>query len=77
MQQECDLLCSERWEAPLLGHRRRLQMRLKFKLTVWVRAVGPVWTLPELAQVALEALANSRCEGSAFRAERANQRACG
>lgn len=50
-------------------------MRLKFKLAVWVRAAGPVWTLPELAQVALEALANSRREGSAFRAEWAEQRA--
>lgn len=49
-------------------------MRLKFKLIVWVRAVGPVWTLPELAQVALEALGNSKCEGSPFRAEWANQR---
>lgn len=43
MQQECDLF-SERWEAQLLGHMRRLKMRLKFKLTVWVRGISPVWS---------------------------------
>lgn len=78
MQQECDLF-SERWEAQLLGHMRRLKMRLKSKLTVWVRGISPVWsflmyleglspTLPELAQVALEALGSSGFEGSLFRA---------
>lgn len=45
----------------------RLEMRLKFKLTVWVREVGPIWTLPELAQLTLE-VSNSRFEGSPFRA---------
>lgn len=29
-------------------------MRLKFKLAVWVRELGLVRTLPELAQLALE-----------------------
>lgn len=58
MQQDWDLLCSERWKAQLPGHTRRLKM-LKFKLSIWVRGVGSLRALSELAQVAWAALESS------------------